>query len=125
MWAFALFKKGDIPESIKKIKKAILDDPQESNNWLIWGLIMRTVGNYKSAQLKFETAMKLDPENFTAADELLLVKRIMKLEEMIPMEKVPNMDVQKRIFEKLQGRENVIDWSQKSSENEGGYCVIF
>jgi len=96
-----LFKKGNIPDAIKIIKKAILDNPKDSNNWMIWGLINRTVGNYKSAQIKFETALKLDPENDTAADELLLVKRIMKLEEMIPLEKVPNMEEQKRIFEQL------------------------
>lgn len=49
MWAFALFKKGDIPTAIKKIKKAIHHFPKDSHNWVIWGLIMRTVGNYQSA----------------------------------------------------------------------------
>lgn len=63
MWAFALFKKGDIPKAIKKIKKAILHYPKDADNWVIWGLIMRTVGNYESALQKFEKAHKLDKDN--------------------------------------------------------------
>ena len=40
-------------KAIKKIKKAIQLDANDADNWIVWGLIMRTVGNYKSAMHKF------------------------------------------------------------------------
>jgi tetratricopeptide (TPR) repeat protein len=52
-WAFALFKKGEMAKAIKKIKKAIMDEPADADNWIVWGLILRTVGNYVSAKHKF------------------------------------------------------------------------
>ena len=45
-WAFALFKKGEMAKAIKKIKKAIDLDPKDADNFITWGLIMRTVGKY-------------------------------------------------------------------------------
>lgn len=33
-------------KAIEKIKLAIVHEPDEADNWLVWGLIMRTVGNY-------------------------------------------------------------------------------
>ena len=45
-WAFALFKKGEMSKAIKKIKKGILLNPSDADNWIVWGLILRTVGNY-------------------------------------------------------------------------------
>ena len=69
-WAFALFKKGEMGKAIKKIKKAIQKKPKDSDNWVIWGLIMRTVGNYQSAKHKFQKAIKYDPHNETAIQEL-------------------------------------------------------
>ena len=48
-WAFALFKKGEMSKAIKKIKKGIKRDKGDSDNWVVWGLIMKTIGNYKSA----------------------------------------------------------------------------
>lgn len=69
-WAFALFKKGEMAKAIKKIKKAIQLDPKDADNWIVWGLIMRTVGNYKSSVHKFNEALKLDPGNETAKQEL-------------------------------------------------------
>jgi Tfp pilus assembly protein PilF len=53
-WAFALFKKGEMAKAIKKIKKGIQLNPEDSDNWIVWGLIMRTVGCYTSAKHKFE-----------------------------------------------------------------------
>lgn len=53
-------------KAIKKIKKSIALDNQDSDNWIVWGLIMRTCGNYTSAEHKFHQAIKLDPTNFTA-----------------------------------------------------------
>jgi hypothetical protein len=46
-WAFALFKTGETAKSIKKIKKAIMLEPEDPDNWIVWGLIMRTVGYYQ------------------------------------------------------------------------------
>ena len=65
-WAFALFKKGEMGKAIKKVKKGIQKNPKEPDNWIIWGLILRTVGNYKSAQHKFKKALKIDKDNETA-----------------------------------------------------------
>ena len=53
-------------KAIKKIKKGIQKNPKDPDNWVVWGLIMRTVGNYQSAKHKFEKARKLDPTNETA-----------------------------------------------------------
>jgi Tfp pilus assembly protein PilF len=94
MWAFASFKKGDIPTAIKKIKKAVVHFPKDSQNWMVWGLIMRTVGNYASAQKKFEKAILLDADNSTAKGELEIVKRIISLDRIIPLEVVPSVDEQ-------------------------------
>lgn len=69
-WAFALFKKGEMGKAIKKIKKGVILDPNDPDNWVIWGLIMRTVGSYKSALHKFNKALEIDPNNKTALYEL-------------------------------------------------------
>ena len=53
-------------KAIKKIKKGILLNPQDADNWLVWGLILRTVGSYNSAKHKFEQALKIDPDYETA-----------------------------------------------------------
>ena len=79
-WAFALFKKGEMVKAIKKIKKAISLDDKDADNWITWGLIMRTVGNYKSAMHKFKEAIKLDPDNETAKGEMELLFKIMNLD---------------------------------------------
>jgi len=50
-------------KAIEKVKQAIVYEPDDADNWLVWGLIMRTVGNYISAKHKFERALKLDPNN--------------------------------------------------------------
>ena len=65
-WAFALFKKGEMAKAIKKIKKSISLDSEDADNWIVWGLIMRTCGNYPAAEHKFKQALKLDPRNYTA-----------------------------------------------------------
>ena len=48
-WAFALFKKGDYGNAVTKIKQAVLYEPNDPENWLVWGYIMRSIGNYESA----------------------------------------------------------------------------
>jgi cytochrome c-type biogenesis protein CcmH/NrfG len=59
--------------AIKKIKKGIKKNSKDADNWVVWGLIMRTVGNYSSAHHKFVKALKLDPYNETALFELDIV----------------------------------------------------
>ena len=73
-------------KAIKKIQKAVQIDPKDVDSWILWGLIMRTVGNYKSAKHKFERAQKLDPENTTAKFEMELLDRIMDLDQQLPIE---------------------------------------
>ena len=85
-WAFALFKKGEMAKAIKKIKRAVEFDPSDSDNWIVWGLILRTVGNYVSAQHKFEMALKLSPSNETALFELGILKQIMELDKQISID---------------------------------------
>lgn len=85
-WAFALFKKAEMAKAIKKIKKAIMDDPADADNWIVWGLILRTVGSYVSAKHKFEQALKIDPENETAKFEMQILDRIIELDEKISLD---------------------------------------
>ncbi len=77
-------------EAIKKIKKAIAKSPKDPDNWIVWGLIMRTVGNYTSAHHKFKKALRLDPQNATASEELEIVEKIIDLDAKIPLDSVPN-----------------------------------
>lgn len=85
-WAFALYKKGEMVKAIKKIKKAIQLDEKDADNWITWGLIMRTVGNYKSALHKFKEAHRLDPLSETARIEIELLDKIMNLDSQITLE---------------------------------------
>lgn len=60
-WAFANFKLGNVVKSIKKIRKGVTKMPYNADNWIVWGLILRTAGQYKSAKHKFRKALKIDP----------------------------------------------------------------
>ena len=93
-WAFALFKKGEMAKAIKKIKKSIQLSKRDSDNWVVWGLIMRTVGNYQSAKHKFQKAIKYDPHNETAIFELEIVNKIIELDSQIPIDAVPSIKPQ-------------------------------
>lgn len=88
-WAFALYKKGELAKAVKKIKKAISTDPSDADNWVVWGLILRTVGIIDSARHKFETALKIDPENETAIFELDVLSKIEVLNSTIDSDQVP------------------------------------
>ena len=79
-WAYALFKRSEMGKALKQIKKAVQINEKEPENWLVWGLILRKVGQYKSAQHKFNMALKLDPGNITAKQELLLLQKIEELD---------------------------------------------
>lgn len=73
---------------------------KEPENWLVWGLILRKVGQYQSAQHKFNRALKIDPNNTTAKQELLLLSKIVELDSQISLEQAamlkkmrPNYDL--------------------------------
>lgn len=68
-------------KAIKKIKKAIVKDKNDADNWIIWGLVLRTVGNYLSAKHKFRKAIKLDKSNLTAQEELTIIDKIIELDK--------------------------------------------
>ena len=57
----------------------------------MWGLILRTVGNYAAAKHKFNKALKLDCNNLTAKEELKTVDKIIHLDAQIPLEAVPSL----------------------------------
>lgn len=78
-------------KAIKKIKKGVILDPHDGDNWVIWGLVMRTVGSYKSALHKFQQALAIDPNNQTAKYELEILQRIMALDSQISLEQVAGL----------------------------------
>ena len=50
-------------KAVEKIKMAVMYEPNDADNWVVWGLIMRTVGNFPSAKHKLTRALKLDPNH--------------------------------------------------------------
>ena len=70
-------------KAIQKIKEAITLNPKEADNWIVWGLILRTVGVNDSARHKYETALKIDPGNETAIFELDILSKIEALDSTI------------------------------------------
>ena len=64
-------------------------EPEDADNWIVWGLIMRTVGYYQQAYHKFERALKIDPSNETAKFELEILRKIMELDAKISVDQVP------------------------------------
>jgi len=46
-WAFAEFKEGNLVVAIKKIRKSVRKDPYSAENWVVWGLILRTAGKFQ------------------------------------------------------------------------------
>lgn len=69
-WAFALFKVNEMSKAIKEIKLGISQDPYDADNWVVWGLILRSTGNYVQALHKFEHALNIDPDNRSAHFEM-------------------------------------------------------
>ena len=59
--------------ALKKVQKAVQVEPHDPENWILWALIMRTVGNYKSAEHKLKQAMKIAPKNQTAIAEMKIL----------------------------------------------------
>lgn len=85
-WAFAEYKEGNIVRAIKKIRKAAHLAPHLAENWIVWGLILRTAGKYRSAYHKFERALILDPNNSTAIFELDLVSQMIYFDSILPQD---------------------------------------
>ena len=83
-WAFAEFKEGNVVKAIKKIRKGVQKQPTNCECWIVWGLILRSAGKYKSAKHKFEKALKLNSKNETAKMELDLVNNLMHFDELLP-----------------------------------------
>ena len=83
-WAFAEFKEGNVVKAIKKIRKGVQKQPRSGECWVVWGLILRSAGKYRSARHKFEKALKLNSRNETAKSELDLVKNLMHFDELLP-----------------------------------------
>lgn len=99
-WAFALFKSRLPAKAIIQIKVAIDIAPYDAENWVVWGLIMRTVGNYESAKSKFERALMLDPANASAKFELELLADIEKLDKVISSDQMPEINRLRAIKER-------------------------
>lgn len=69
-WAYALFKENNKSgKAFKKINKAVKEDPLDADSWILWGMMLRSVGNYDLAAHKIKIALDLDPENKTAIYE--------------------------------------------------------
>ena len=51
---------------------------------MVWGLILRSAGKYKSAKHKFQKALKIDSEHETAKQELLLVENLIHFDKLLP-----------------------------------------
>lgn len=126
-WAFALFKKGEFAKAIKKIKKAVQKNKKDPDNWIVWGLILRTVGNYVSARHKFQKALKFQPDNVTALEELATVERIMELDSQIPLEAVPSLrrPQNKNGVNNIEQSNGLKEVCARSCTSEGSNCTIF
>ena len=83
-WAFAEFKEGNVVKAIKKIRKGVQKQPNNEDNWVVWGLILRHAGRYKSAKHKFQKALKLNAQNETAKAELSLVLNLLHFDRLLP-----------------------------------------
>ena len=61
-WAYALFKENNKSgKAFKKISKAVKEDPNDADGWILWAMMLRSVGQYVQANHKIEIALKLEP----------------------------------------------------------------
>lgn len=89
-------------------------NPHDADNWIVWGLILRTAGNYSSALHKFEQSLKLDPGNETAKFEMDILKKIMELDSQISLDQVQSL-------KNMRALENGETLSQS---NKKGVCSV-
>lgn len=70
-WAYALFMKekdrikmqNNMSEAFKKITLATQLNPEDADCWIMWALMLRSIGNYVLAQHKLDVANKLSPDH--------------------------------------------------------------
>jgi tetratricopeptide (TPR) repeat protein len=77
-WSFALMKRFRFVEAIRKVRKGTQVNPQNVDNWIVWGHLLRQPSTSKlhSARQKIETALTLDPTNEVALYEKKVIDRI-------------------------------------------------
>ena len=66
-------------------------NPNDCENWIVWGVILKTVGNYKSAKNKYEQALKIDPTNETAQEELEMIDEIIELDGQLTLDQAAGL----------------------------------
>lgn len=91
-WAFAEFKEGNLVKAVRKIRKGVTKDKKIAENWVVWGLILRTAGKFQSAKHKFERALRLDPNNLAAQHELELVDSLIYFDKALPTDATLKID---------------------------------
>ena len=122
-WAFAEFKEGNVVKAIKKIRKGVQKQPKNADNWVVWGLILRSAGKYKSAKHKFEKAIKLDSMHETAKQELLLVENLIHFDNLLPTDAQLRMSQQAYVQAALSRKS--VSSDQGEAGVEGWGCSIF
>ena len=77
---------------MRKIRKGVIKDRHSAENWVVWGLILRTAGKLESALHKFQKAVKLDPKNLAARQELELVQSLIYFDNLLPTDATLRID---------------------------------
>ena len=89
-WVYAEFKLNPrSPEAHKNIQIATLEDPQDPDMWILWAMMLRTVGKYEQAKHKLEVARKIDPRHEQLQYELDLVESLIELDTAIELTQGP------------------------------------
>ena len=89
-WAYALFKeKSTNGKAFKKISKAVKEDPADVDGWILWAMMLRSVGQYKQALNKITVALTLEPENQSATFEKSLIGGMISMDQEISILKGP------------------------------------
>jgi tetratricopeptide (TPR) repeat protein len=70
----------------------VTKDKKIAENWVVWGLILRTAGKFQSAKHKFEKALRLDPNNLAAQHELELVDSLIYFDKTLPTDATLKID---------------------------------
>ena len=95
-WAYALFKENNKSgKAFKKINKAVKEDPLDAETWILWGMMLRSVGNYEQAVHKIKIALDLDPENKTAIYENELLKEMVHVDSQLELSQGPYLRLMK------------------------------
>ena len=111
-WAFAEFKQGNMVKAIKKIRKGVTKMPDSSDNWVVWGHILRTAGKYNSAKHKFTRALKIDPQNKTAKSEMHVVENLIYFDQMLPTDATLKMRTR-------------AETDEEGEPSQTSYCALF